>query len=41
MNFDMEQEGMRTQLMQLNSMMQIVDPKLYSYLRKYLHHTQL
>ena len=35
MNFDMEQEGMRNQLMQLNSMMQIVDPKLYSYLRKY------
>ncbi|XP_033643110.1 TBC1 domain family member 15-like isoform X1 [Asterias rubens] len=33
MNFDMEQEGMRNQLMQLNSMMQIVDPKLYSYLQ--------
>ncbi|XP_022094641.1 uncharacterized protein LOC110981405 isoform X2 [Acanthaster planci] len=33
MNFDMEQEGMRNQLMQLNSLMQIVDPKLYSYLQ--------
>ncbi|XP_038063442.1 TBC1 domain family member 15-like isoform X2 [Patiria miniata] len=33
MNFDMEQEGMRNQLMQLNNMMQIVDPKLYGYLQ--------
>ena len=34
-NFDLEQEGMKKQLIDLNKLLQVTDPKLYSYLRKY------
>ena len=34
LNFDMEQEGMKTQLIQLNTLLQVIEPKFYSYLRK-------
>eukprot|EP00057_Strongylocentrotus_purpuratus_P006731 XP_011661205.1 PREDICTED: TBC1 domain family member 15-like [Strongylocentrotus purpuratus] len=34
MNFDMEQEGMKRQLIQLNSLLQVIEPKFYSYLRE-------
>ncbi|XP_041452674.1 LOW QUALITY PROTEIN: TBC1 domain family member 15-like [Lytechinus variegatus] len=33
MNFDMEQEGMKRQLIQLNSLLQVIEPKFYSYLQ--------
>ena len=30
----MEQEGMKTQLIQLNTLLQVIEPKFYSYLRE-------
>lgn len=33
MNFDMEQEGMKRQLIQLNTLLQVIEPKFYSYLQ--------
>jgi len=36
-NFEMDQEGMKTQLSQLNMLVQIMDRKLYDYLGKFEH----
>ncbi|XP_072164909.1 TBC1 domain family member 15-like [Diadema setosum] len=33
MNFDMEQECMKKQLIQLNTLLQVIEPKFYSYLQ--------
>lgn len=34
-NFDMKQEGMKNQLIQLNKLVQVIEPELYGFLRKF------